>query len=65
MSSSERPDYVDANVANWTRANAEYTDAQAERSWAAEEINWGIWQKPESELNLLGDVAGLIEGLCD
>src|SRR4051812_29261616 len=59
MSSSERPDYVDANVANWTRANAEYTDAQAERSWAAEEINWGIWQKPECELNLLGDVEGL------
>jgi ubiquinone/menaquinone biosynthesis C-methylase UbiE len=59
MSSSERPDYLDANVANWTRANAEYTDAQAEQSWAKAEIEWGIWKSPESELNLLGDVDGL------
>src|SRR5207237_4004050 len=59
MSSSERPDYVRQNVANWTRANAEYTDASAEAAWAAEEITWGVWQKPESELQVLGDVAGL------
>jgi SAM-dependent methyltransferase len=58
MSSSERPDYVEANVANWTRANAEYTDAQAARSWAHDDITWGIWQAPESELNVLGDVEG-------
>jgi len=59
MSSSERPDYVEANVANWTRANAEYTDAQAARSWAHDDITWGIWQAPESELNVLGDVEGV------
>jgi ubiquinone/menaquinone biosynthesis C-methylase UbiE len=59
MSSSERPDYVEANVANWTRANAEYTDAQAERSWAKDDITWGIWAAPESELKVLGDVHGL------
>jgi SAM-dependent methyltransferase len=59
MSSSERPDYVEANVANWTRANAEYTDAQAARSWAHDDIKWGIWQAPESELNVLGDVEGV------
>jgi SAM-dependent methyltransferase len=59
MSSSERPDYLDANVANWTRANAEYTDAAAQRAWAKAEIDWGIWQTPESELNILGDVDGL------
>jgi SAM-dependent methyltransferase len=53
MSSS---DYVQRNVAHWTQANAEYTDAAAERAWAQEEIAWGIWETPESELNVLGDV---------
>jgi SAM-dependent methyltransferase len=56
MSSS---DYVERNVAHWTQANADYTDAQAERAWAKAEIEWGVWAIPESELNVLGDVAGL------
>ena len=55
----DRPDYVQQNVANWTRANAEYTDASAGAAWAAEEITWGVWQARESELNVLGDVSGL------
>jgi SAM-dependent methyltransferase len=59
MSSSDVPDYVEANIANWTRANAEYTDASAERAWAQEEITWGVWETPESKLNVLGDVSGL------
>jgi SAM-dependent methyltransferase len=59
MSSSEHPDYVAQNIANWTRANTEYTDAAAERAWAQEEITWGVWSLPESQLNVLGDVAGL------
>jgi SAM-dependent methyltransferase len=59
MSSSERPDYVEQNVANWTRANAEYTDTSAERAWAQGEITWGIWSLPESDLDVLGDVSGL------
>ena len=56
MSSS---DYVRANVAHWTQANAEYTDARAEEAWAQEEIAWGMWQIPDAELNVLGDVDGL------
>jgi SAM-dependent methyltransferase len=59
MSSSERPEYVQQNVANWTRANTEYTDASAARAWAQAEICWGVFETPESELNLLGDVNGL------
>jgi SAM-dependent methyltransferase len=59
MSSSERPDYVRQNVANWTRANAEYTDASAARAWAQEEITWGLWHTPEAEVNVLGDVRAL------
>jgi SAM-dependent methyltransferase len=47
------------NAANWTRANAEYTDENAETNWALDDISWGIWGVDESELNVLGDVAGL------
>jgi ubiquinone/menaquinone biosynthesis C-methylase UbiE len=59
MSSSELPDYVQRNVAHWTQSNADYTDAQAERAWAQEQITWGVWATPESELNVLGQVSGL------
>jgi SAM-dependent methyltransferase len=59
MSSSDRPEYVQQNIATWTRANAEYTDASAARAWAQEEITWGVFQTPESQLNILGDVSGL------
>ena len=43
----------------WTRANAQYTDEEARRKWAADEITWGVWDLPESELQILGDVDGL------
>ena len=42
----------------WTKANAEYTDRQARGAWAKEEIDWGMFSGPESELNTIGDVAG-------
>jgi SAM-dependent methyltransferase len=53
MSSSSR------NVELWTRINAEYTDERARQAWASEEIGWGMWGLPESQLGVLGDVAGL------
>jgi SAM-dependent methyltransferase len=59
MSSSDLPDYVRQNVANWTKANAEYTDASASAAWAQDEMTWGVWRTPESDLNVLGDVGGL------
>jgi SAM-dependent methyltransferase len=49
---------ADPTVEAWTRANAEYTDARAEEAWAKEEIDWGIWHVPESELRALPDLAG-------
>jgi SAM-dependent methyltransferase len=52
------PDYVAVNRASWTQANAEYTDASAHDSWAQEEITWGHWSTPESEVRILPDVAG-------
>ena len=43
----------------WTKGNAEYTDARADIAWAKEEIDWGIWDHPESDVDVLGDVDGL------
>jgi SAM-dependent methyltransferase len=47
------------NVELWTQTNAAYTDAQAERAWAQAEIAWGMWQVPEAQVGVLGDVNGL------
>ena len=59
MSSSEYPDYVAQNVDVWTKANADYTDRKAAEAWGKDEINWGVFETPESSVNVLGDVAGL------
>jgi SAM-dependent methyltransferase len=47
------------NRALWTQSNREYTNENASDNWALDEISWGIWAIDESELNVLGDVAGL------
>jgi ubiquinone/menaquinone biosynthesis C-methylase UbiE len=49
---------TDPTIEAWTRANAAYTDDRAEQSWAAEEVRWGIWELPESDLATLPDVTG-------
>ena len=46
------------NRAAWTRANENYTDAQAAEAWAQDAIEWGTYGVPEAELNTLGDVSG-------
>src|SRR4051812_25840654 len=43
----------------WTRQNAAFTDAQAFRVWAAGEITWGLFNVPERQFGVLGDVTGL------
>jgi SAM-dependent methyltransferase len=47
------------NVRLWTKSNSQYTDAAAAAAWADEEISWGVWGVPESQLGVLGDVSGL------
>lgn len=47
-----------ANRELWTRANREYADAHADRAWGAEDIAWGIFNVPEQQLGVLGDVRG-------
>ena len=49
---------TDPTVAAWTRENAEYTDGHAGEAWARDEISYGIWHVPESELHALPDLAG-------
>jgi SAM-dependent methyltransferase len=46
------------NIEAWTRANADHTDARAEEAWAKDEVDWGVFHVPESELQALPDVAG-------
>jgi ubiquinone/menaquinone biosynthesis C-methylase UbiE len=53
------PDYVARNRDIWTKTNAEYTDDNARRAWAAEDLTWGVFGVPEAEVGALGDVNGL------
>jgi ubiquinone/menaquinone biosynthesis C-methylase UbiE len=56
---SDLPEHAVRNREVWTRANAEYTDRNATASWAQEEITWGMFKVPESQVGVLGNVAGL------
>jgi SAM-dependent methyltransferase len=59
MRSSELPDSVARNVAYWTARNADGYGARAAAQWAREEVTWGVFGVPESEVGALGDVRGL------
>jgi hypothetical protein len=50
---------VAVNRALWTLVNADCTDERACGAWAAEEVTWGLFDVPERELGVLGDVADL------
>jgi SAM-dependent methyltransferase len=51
-------DALDVNRALWTAVNAEFTDVDARRAWAADEVTWGLFAIPESRLGALGAVDG-------
>jgi SAM-dependent methyltransferase len=57
--SSEYPEYVAANVEVWTRNNAKWTGPRAHAAWSREELTWGVFDVPESQVGALGNVAGL------
>jgi SAM-dependent methyltransferase len=59
MSLSDYPDYVARNVEVWTKANAEYTGPRAREAWASDALEWSVFGIPESDVGVLGDVAGL------
>jgi 2-polyprenyl-3-methyl-5-hydroxy-6-metoxy-1,4-benzoquinol methylase len=50
---------LERNVADWTKANADYTDRAAAAAWAKAEITWGVFGITESQLDVLGDVREL------
>jgi SAM-dependent methyltransferase len=56
---SELPVHVLRNREGWAQENAEYTDADAPRQWAAEEVTWGVFGVPDRDLDVLGEVHGL------
>jgi ubiquinone/menaquinone biosynthesis C-methylase UbiE len=58
MSSAELPDYAVLNRTQWTRVNAEFTDANAHDAWAQDEITWGMTHAREADLGVLGDFVG-------
>jgi SAM-dependent methyltransferase len=56
---AELPEYAVRNRASWTRSNAEYTHEHGLRMWQQQqEITWGLWGIPETELNVLPEVEG-------
>jgi SAM-dependent methyltransferase len=57
---SPEPDSVGINREVWTRSNEKWGDAHALATWQADEISWGTWGVPESQLHALPrDLAGL------
>ncbi len=59
MSSSEATEAASRNRALWTRLNAKFADANARAQWAREEIGWGLWSIPESDVRVLPELEGL------
>jgi len=50
-------EHAQRNKEAWTAYAPQYA-ASAERNWMQEEITWGVWSVPESELRALPDVSG-------
>jgi SAM-dependent methyltransferase len=46
------PDYIERNKAAWERWWPSYVE-RGRQAWAADELHWGIWGIPESELRLV------------
>ncbi len=43
----------------WTLVNAQFTDEDARRAWSRQTVTWGLFEVPEQQVGVLGDVAGL------
>jgi SAM-dependent methyltransferase len=60
MTQDQLPDSIGANIAEWTKTNEEFTDAQAEGAWAPQDLTWGVYGVREDAIGSpLGNVAGL------
>jgi len=54
---ADLPEHVRRNRAYWDAVAGDWVES-GRRAWAQDEITWGIWDLPESELRLLPDVDG-------
>jgi len=50
---------IELNRDLWATVNAQFTDEEADSLWRRPGIVWGLFARPEVELGVLGDVAGL------
>jgi SAM-dependent methyltransferase len=50
-------EHAERNREAWTALAPEYA-TNAERAWTQNEVTWGVWQVPDSEVHALPDVAG-------
>lgn len=53
-------DDLAVNSALWTLINQEHTDSSAPALWDRDDVVWGLLGTPESELGVIGDVAGRV-----
>jgi SAM-dependent methyltransferase len=49
--------YLEANRRNWENRR-DFQEATGRRNWAKAEIEWGLWNVPEAEVQALPEVAG-------
>lgn len=63
--SNELTEHAQRNREHWDAHASEWVDS-GHRAWASTEITWGMWQVPESELQVLDDVDGkdVLEAGC-
>ncbi len=55
MSQGELPEHVAKNRAYWDEINAPLYAPHGRKSWATDEISWGVFGVPEAELRVLPD----------
>lgn len=54
-SAAETDDYIERNLRAWTRWAAESV-TEGRKAWSSEELRWGLWNTPESELKLVEEL---------
>lgn len=53
-----QPEYLQRTVDAWNKMSVDFRDP-GHRCWASDEITWGIWNIPESEIGAFGDLSEL------
>lgn len=43
----------------WTLVNSAFSNEDAARAWASNDVTWGLFHAPERDVQVLGEVAGL------